>query len=208
MNYLTQQEYEKIADRILHSSYPNSYQMIINDSEKFGTIVNAVMTADWKYDESRVSEYQGNASLYGYRKQRVFWSINKIYSNKTKNKETVIEDIYEQRAINEIPESGTAFDIVEHNDEMEKLCASIEVSKVLSPQEKKYLKLLFLNNKSIDDIAEMFTIDKRALRNNINNGLKKLGAHNGYIRRLLEIQEGRRKYQRKNRKSRVQMQSQ
>lgn len=202
MNYLTQQEYEKIADRILHSSYPNSYQSIINDSEKFGTIVNAVMTADWKYDVERVSHYEGNASLYGYRKQRVFWAINKIYS--TKNKEIVLEDVHEQRIINEVPELSKNYD-VEHRDEMERLGENIDKSKVLSNQEKKYLKLIFLDNKSIDDIADMFSVDKAALRNNVKNGLKKLGIHNEYIRGLLEIQEGRRKYQRKNRKVRIKL---
>ncbi len=163
----------------------------MNDSEKFGTIVNAVMTADWKYDVERVSEYEGNASLYGYRKQRVCWAIKKM--NTMHSKAINLEEL----SINEMPEPEQE-NVSRNLEDVEYLEFKLNKSQLLSEKEKTYIRLLFVENKSLEDLVDMFKIDKRTLRYKLRNGLIKLGIHNEYIRRFFKSKESRRKNKRRD----------
>ncbi len=58
-NYLSLEEYELIAKKILNASFPKISGWIFKDNDKFGEIVSAVIQGDMHWD--------GRGSLVGYR---------------------------------------------------------------------------------------------------------------------------------------------
>lgn len=203
IQYLSQQEYEDIATKIIHENYPNCATDIMSDADKFGSVVNAVMTADWKYNPERVSKYKGNASIYGYRKQRVIWAIKKIYSQKKRIKEVNLMDVNDKKAIELIPDNNNTYEIAEFNDVQNYIYKRISESKVLTDKEKKYILLFFVKNLTLEEISKENEISRKALRSNIKNGLIKLGIYNGYLKGLGKGRRGRNESKKSTRTTRI-----
>jgi hypothetical protein len=166
---LEDSEYQLIAKKIIcNACTPQMAERIYNDPIKFGTVVNAVMMADW--------EYNGKGSIFGYRKQRAKWAIYKIISEMGSSHTHTFSEL----STNELHpiEGYLAYDIpdngVERNDYENFLRQRIE-SSILTENEKKVLVGKILENKTVNEMSSEFGIRGEAVRQTLKRGIRKIG---------------------------------
>jgi predicted DNA-binding protein YlxM (UPF0122 family) len=179
--YLSLKEYQNIAAKLLSASFPRVAGHIMQDNEKFGEVVSALMMADWNFD--------GRGSLYGYRKQRVHWTIMGLIKDKPNlSLNFNITDSLE--LVDTLPDKEQ-YDSVEYNDRKDFLRDKITNSKVLTEKEKTCISQYLTEDVELAKIADDLDIHKEAVKMSIRRGLSKLGLHNEYIERFERRQKRR-----------------
>ena len=170
--YLTDSEYQKIAKKLIFDNCNAEISHhICNDPTKFGVVVNAVMTADWKWD--------GRGNKYGYRKQRAKWAIYKIISDITKktdrpNIQTFSELLREDHEISSLNKKNFVDD-VDQKDYIEYVTNQIRNSKVLLDNEKTVLIGKFIQDKTVVELSEELEVRGESIRQTLNRAMVKIG---------------------------------
>ncbi len=164
--YLTLEEYETIAKKILNASFPKVSNWVTKDPDRFGQIVTALISADWQWD--------GRGTLVGYRKQRVSWCLKTLLS-KEKKKMMSIHHCFNDSVelLDTIPDE-IGPDLVEYADKIDVLLKKVKKSSVLTKREKSFIERYFTNI-SLDHICEDFGISKECVKSTIKRGLDKMG---------------------------------
>lgn len=182
---LTIADYQEIARKILNASFPRVCSDVMKHVDKFDEVVSAIMMADHKFD--------GRGDKYGYRKQRVIWTIKKLYGPQPKKtlslNHTGSNDVEMLEGVAAKPD----FDIVEFKDDISYLNERVTASKTLTEKEKFCILEYLVHDKSLAEIADHFDIQKKSVLCNVRNGLTKLGIFNGYSKRLRRRAKRRRK---------------
>lgn len=166
----TDAEYQIIAKKIIYNSCTATLaDRIYEDTSMFGTVVNAVMLADW--------EFNGKGNIYGYRKQRAQWAIYKIIQemgsmkgdHKTQQfSQFEHSDFYDKKQKDFVAE-------IEQKDYIEYIRERIETSDLLSENEKKVLIGKFLEDKTILEISEELEVRGEAVRQTLKRAMTKMG---------------------------------
>jgi predicted DNA-binding protein YlxM (UPF0122 family) len=183
MEYLSLDEYQNIAEKLLSASFPKLAAHIMSDNEKMGEVINALIKADWHYD--------GRGTIYGYRKQRVAWVISNFFNKKQDL--SLNYDITESMELSDTIPDKLHFDSVEYRDELENLRDKIANSKVLTGKEKICISRYLTEGVELADIATELDIHKEAVKLSVRRGLSKLGLHNEYNQRFRERRERRKR---------------
>lgn len=166
--YLTLEQYEVIARKILNKNYPKISNWITRDNDRFGDVVNAVMMADHQWDENR-------GTLVGYRKQRVVWCVRTMLHKEKKNRTISLNYAFNDSTelLDTIPDI-IGPDLVEYGDKLEVLRNKVEKSSVLTEREKLCIGQYF-SNVSLDTMCENLSISKECIKLTIRRGLGKMG---------------------------------
>jgi RNA polymerase sigma factor (sigma-70 family) len=189
MEFETLHTYRTIAQKAVRKLapkfYPSLAMEIINNDEAFGEIVNAIITADWKWDENRTGKETGKKkTLYSYRNQCVIWALKTYVTNKYKSNKSV--------AINRTRsnEDGSYDDQVEDtrnidpsdivmNMELEtnrqNLVNELFNSSILTDKQKEQIKLYYFHNQTLSEIGSKYGTTREAVRQNIKKGLRSIG---------------------------------
>lgn len=189
MEFETLHTYRTIAQKAVRKLapkfYPSLAMEIINNDEAFGEIVNAIITADWKWDENRTGKETGKKkTLYSYRNQCVIWALKTYVTNKYKSNKSV--------AINRTRsnDDGSYDDQVEDtrnidpsdivmNMELEtnrqNLVNELFNSSILTDKQKEQIKLYYFHNQTLSEIGSKYGTTREAVRQNIKKGLRSIG---------------------------------
>ncbi len=184
MEYLSLKEYRNIARKLLSKAFPKVATHIINDNDKFGEIVNALVLADQHFD--------GRGTLYGYRKQRVSWTISSIY-NKRPDDLSLNFNITDTMELVDTIADRPKFNMTDYEDRVENLRDRLVNSKVLTEKEKTCISQYFTENVELANIADNLGVHSEAVKMSIRRGLSKLGLYNEYTERFEERKERRRR---------------
>jgi predicted DNA-binding protein YlxM (UPF0122 family) len=183
MEYLSLKEYQTIAKKLLNASFPKLAYNIINDNEKLGEVIHALVLADQHFD--------GRGTLHGYRKQRVTWVISSIYSKQSDDLSLNFK-IGEKIELCDTIAHKAGFDETDYADRLENLGDKLTKSKVLTEKEKNCISQYFIESVELADIATNLDIHKEAVKMSIRRGLSKLGLYDEYSKRFEERKKRRR----------------
>lgn len=167
---LTDKEYQDIAKKILLKSCTGPIvNNILKDPIKFGTVVSAVMTADWKWD--------GRGTIHGYRKQYAMWTIYKLIKTlKTdkpnhKSKTKLLSEVHQSFTDN-IKCNRHPLNVVEDDDYLKNINKKIVASKVLTDMEKNIL-LDRVEGITVSDISRKYSVSYWVIKQAIDRiGIK------------------------------------
>jgi RNA polymerase sigma factor (sigma-70 family) len=159
---------------------------IISNDEAFGEIVNAIITADWKWDENRTGKDTGKKkTLYSYRNQCVIWALKTYITNKYK-KNTRSVSINRTRSNDDIAFDDQIEDsrdvdpseivmMMESESNRQKLVKDLFDSNILTDKQKEQIKLYYFHNQTLSEIGSKYGTTREAVRQNIKKGLKSIG---------------------------------
>jgi hypothetical protein len=189
MEFETLHTYRTIAQKAVRKLapkfYPSLAMEIINNDEAFGEIVNAIITADWKWDENRTGKETGKKkTLYSYRNQCVIWALKTYVTNKYKSNKSV--------AINRTRsnDDGSYDDQVEdtRNIDPSDIVMNMELetnrqdlvnelfnSSILTDKQKEQIKLYYFHDQTLSEIGSKYGTTREAVRQNIKKGLRSIG---------------------------------
>jgi RNA polymerase sigma factor (sigma-70 family) len=189
MEFQTLNTYRTIAQKAVRKLAPKFYPAlameIINNDEAFGEIVNAIITADWKWDENRTGKETGKKkTLYSYRNQCVIWALKTYITNKYKTNKSVSinrtrsnDDGSFDDQVEDIRNTDPA-DIVmnmELENNRQSLVNELFNSSILTEKQKEQIKLYYFHNQTLSEIGSKYGTTREAVRQNIKKGLKSIG---------------------------------
>lgn len=174
MEYVTQQEYERITKSLLMKNYKNQINTIFNDNDLFYYLVSEVMWADAKFN--------GMGTLYGYRKQRLQWAMGRVKRQIMKGKPVFLSELQtkddgREYVCKELACRDNTKD-VENRELLDKFVERVQNSVTLTENEKYILEQYFIHQTKVVDLCETLELKKGSIYRSIRRGLVKLGIRN------------------------------
>jgi len=155
---LTNEQYNKIVLTFVIKNYPNFASNIIENKLLVDELITELMLADMKWNNT------GN--IYGYRKQRLKWKLNKIYFNRKKD-HVSLDDV--ELSCNETQHINVTQQEIQENVRQ-------VMDEVLTEEEHDIISMYYFNPgyKKYTEIASQFNMKSGKLYNILKTAYKKM----------------------------------
>lgn len=182
--FLPLYDYILMAKKIISKLSSQYNKKLLNTDDVISYVANAIMMADWRWDNEYKSKEGRKKDLYSYRNQCAIWAIKTLVSKKKKKKKIYSLD----ETISSFDDRNN-FDFLEdekHKDPCDalcdketnnSLCDDIKVlleSDLLSDKQKQYIDLYYFKGLTLEKIGNKFGVTREAVRQNINKTIAKL----------------------------------
>jgi RNA polymerase sigma factor (sigma-70 family) len=163
---------------------------MLKDEDAVASVANAIMMADWRWDENYKNKQGTKKTKYSYRNQCAIWAIQTYLSKEYQNNKR-FKNIYsldhsfenEDCSIHGLIEDKkilTPEEIVaekEQKNNSEKLVKMILSLDCISDRQKDYIKLYYLDSKTFDFIGKKYEITREAVRQGLNKAISTIRSH-------------------------------
>jgi RNA polymerase sigma factor (sigma-70 family) len=170
-------------------SHPMSKKML-KDEDAISLVANAIMMADWRWDENYQSKQGTKKTKYSYRNQCAIWAIQ-TYLSKEYQKNKKYDKIYSLDYVSESEDSIahnlvedkknlTPYEIAIKNEKEDNTSGLVEIIlslDCLSDRQKDYLKLYFLESETFENIGKKYGITREAVRQGLNKAILTIRSH-------------------------------
>jgi RNA polymerase sigma factor (sigma-70 family) len=183
--YDTLSTYISLAKKTIAKFAPKFYknlthEMLSND-DAISDVANAIMTADWKYDNERTGKTTGQSKTrYSYRNQCAIWAIKTYVTNKYKktNKNNISYDPDMHSHINSYETNPLEIMIDEESEVIQKECIEkILSSNLLSDKQKEHINLYYFENMTLADIGKRYGVTREAIRQSLLKGINQIKSY-------------------------------
>lgn len=179
---------KKSISKFGNSIYNGLSKKMLKDEDAISSVANAIMMADWRWDENYQNQNNTKKTKYSYRNQCAIWAIqtyvSKIYSKQSKYAKNCYSldyqdeyhdiNIHEQIADNdsEYPENI----VIKHemDESTSDLIRNIFELNILTDRQKDYLRLYYLEGQTFEKIGKKYNITREAVRQGLNKAVSVL----------------------------------
>lgn len=177
---------KKAISKFANSMYSGLSTKMLKDEEAISSVANAIMMADWRWDDNYQNTKNTKKTKYSYRNQCAIWAIQtyitKNYKHQRKTKKKVFSLDFDQKD----DDTGSIYDKIQNlsseqpdiilmqQEEKENLQANLEClisSDILSDRQKDYIKLYYFENQTFEQIGKKYNITREAVRQGLNKAL-------------------------------------
>lgn len=155
---------------------------MLKSEDAISFVTNAIMMADWRWDENRLGSTGKKKTKYSYRNQCALWAIQTYVSkehkvsknNKSYSLDYSIEDGTDLHSISADDSCEPPDSIVMKIEERENLSSLINQLlslNTLSDRQKDYIKLYYFESQTFEQIGNKYGITREAVRQGLNKGL-------------------------------------
>lgn len=172
---------KKSISKFANKFYNGLAQKMLKDEDAISNIANAIMMADWRYDENYESKNGAKKSKYSYRNQCALWAIQ-THVTKTYKKKfngtvysldyTDDEDCCYGDGI--CSKSETPDDIAiknEKDQQISELINKLLELDCLSARQRDYIKLYYFEGYTFEQIGNKYSLTREAIRQSMNKAL-------------------------------------
>lgn len=155
---------------------------MLKDEDAVASIANAIMMADWRWDENRTGMNGAKKTKYSYRNQCALWAIQTYVSksHKHNNKSKVYsldysDDDTDFRGLSADRTSSRPDLIVmeqEEKDNIKDLVQQMLSLNSLSDRQKDYIRLYYFESQTFEQIGKKYGITREAVRQGLNKALE------------------------------------
>jgi RNA polymerase sigma factor (sigma-70 family) len=164
--------------------HPMSIKML-KDEDAISAVANALMMADWRWDENYQNNLGTKKTKYSYRNQCAIWAIQ-TYLSKEYQKNKKFDKVYSLDHVMEYDNGASAHNIVEDNknstpedialneeklENVQKLVNMILNLECLSDRQKDYIKLYYIESQTFESIGNKYGITREAVRQGLNKAM-------------------------------------
>lgn len=179
--------YVLLAKKAISKFGPKFYSglsaKMLKDEDAISGIANAIMMADWRWDDNRIGLNGAKKTKYSYRNQCALWAI-KTYVSK-EHKHSKKKKAYSLDYMSEDSDTGLHSlsadtkceqpdDILIKNEESQNLSSLINQLlslDSLSDKQKDYIKLYYFESYTFEEIGNKYGITREAVRQGLNKAL-------------------------------------
>jgi len=184
------QSYLKIAKKAIskfsNSIYSGLSKKMLSDEDAISDVANAIMMADWRWDENYQNTKGTKKTKYSYRNQCAIWAIQS-YATKYTKKLKKIKNVYSLNHHSDSSDNADMYnviadnraespDCVAENSEKEHVLKNLVQTLInndcLSDRQKDYIKLYYFENLTFDKIGKKYGITREAVRQGLNKALE------------------------------------
>ena len=156
---------------------------MLKDEDAISSVANAMMMADWRWDDTRLGLNGAKKTKYSYRNQCALWAIKTYVSKEHKHSKKT--KAYSLDYMSDDNDSGfhslsadtkcqQPDDIAIKTEESKNLTSLIEQLlslNSLSEKQKDYIKLYYFDSYTFDQIGKKYGITREAVRQGLNKAL-------------------------------------
>ncbi|MFM7795447.1 MAG: sigma-70 family RNA polymerase sigma factor [Candidatus Nitrosotenuis sp.] len=182
---LAKKSIAKFANRF----YQGLSTKMLKDEDAIASVANAIMMADWRWDENYQNEKGTKKTRYSYRNQCALWAIQTYVSKDQKrNKKLKKSKVYSLDFVlndDDSSESAKAFtqdfslltpdEILSKKEDKEQLSSLIESLlslDCLSSRQKDYIRLYYFESYTFEKIGKKYGITREAVRQGLNKAIE------------------------------------
>lgn len=172
---------KKSISKFANKFYNGLAQKMLKDEDAISNIANAIMMADWRYDENYESKNGATKTKYSYRNQCALWAIQTHVTKTYKKKfnSTVYSLDYADDddccyGDSLCSKSETPDNIVmksETDQHISDLINSLLELDCLSVRQRDYIKLYYFEGYTFEQIGKKYSLTREAIRQSMNKAL-------------------------------------
>jgi RNA polymerase sigma factor (sigma-70 family) len=175
---------KKAISKFANQFYNGLSSKMLKDEDAISSVANAIMMADWRWDENYTNDKGTKKNKYSYRNQCALWAIQTFVSKDTKLKKKrkvfsldhilgddesatsglFIEDVKSQSPLDIVVNKetkGTIQSIINNMFDLD----------YLSDRQKDYIKLYYFDGYTFDKIGKKYGITREAVRQGLNKAI-------------------------------------
>lgn len=180
---------KKSISKFSNQFYQGLATKMLKDEDAISSIANAIMMADWRWDNEYKNTKGTKKTKYSYRNQCALWAIQ-TYVSKNHKKNKKFKQVYSlDHVLESNDESTTAHSFVEdfktippedqiiqkeEKDKLTSLINNLLSLDCLTARQKDYIRLYYFESYTFDKIGKKYGITREAVRQGLNKTIQTL----------------------------------
>lgn len=177
---------KKSISKFSNQFYQGLANKMLKDEDAISSVANAIMMADWRWDQDYQNAKGTKKTRYSYRNQCALWAIQ-TYVSKNHNKNKKFKKVYSlDHVLESDADSSTPHSFVEDlktfspdeeiinkedKEQLDLLIDSLLSIECLTPRQKDYIKLYYFESYTFDKIGKKYGITREAVRQGLNKAI-------------------------------------
>lgn len=179
---------KKSISKFSNKFYQGLSTKMLKDEDAISSVANAIMMADWRWDEDYKNSKGTKKTRYSYRNQCALWAIQTYLSKdnkknkKFKNKKAysldyIISDSDSDsvQSLTEDSSAKTPEEILiakENKEQLSLLIDNLLSLDCLTPRQKDYIRLYYFESYTFEKIGQKYGITREAVRQGLNKAIE------------------------------------
>lgn len=183
---------KKAISKFANQIYNGLATKMLKDEDAISSIANAIMMADWRWDENYQNDKQTKKTRYSYRNQCALWAIQ-TYATKD-SKKSKKYNVYSLDCNINDDENSSGYnytkdekilnpeELLIKNEEqtiLKNLINQMLDCELLTNRQRDYIKLYYFESYTFDKIGKKYGITREAVRQGLNKALEIIRGLNG-----------------------------
>lgn len=181
---------KKAISKFANNFYNGLAIRMLKDEDAIASVANALMMADWRWDDNYKNDKGTKKTKYSYRNQCALWAIQTYISKDSKHKKKT-KKIY-SLDFNLDNDDGTNLSSItsdisdlspedlaiqkESKEELSDLVQQLLSLDCISPRQKEYIKLYYFESYTFEKIGKKYGITREAVRQGLNKAIENIKA--------------------------------
>lgn len=177
---------KKSISKFSNQFYSGLSSRMLKDEDAIASVANAIMMADWRWDENYQNQRGTKKTRYSYRNQCALWAIQTYVSKDHKKNKRFKKKVYsldhvldneESSSVQSLTEDSKACspeDIlikIENEQELKSLIDNLLSLDCLSARQKDYIRLYYFESYTFEKIGQKYGITREAVRQGLNKAI-------------------------------------
>jgi len=179
---------KKSISKFANKFYNGLATKMLKDEDAISSVANALMMADWRWDDNYKNDRGTKKTKYSYRNQCALWAIQTYISkNKSTNNCKVYSLDYTMDNNNDDgsnlsgitcdPSSVSPDEIAinkESKQELSNLVEQLLSLECISARQKEYIRLYYFESYTFEKIGKKYGITREAVRQGLNKAIESI----------------------------------
>ena len=178
---------KKAISKFANQFYQGLASKMLKDEDAISSIANAIMMADWRWDQDYNNSKGTKKTKYSYRNQCSLWAIQ-TYVSKNQKKNKKFKQVYSlDHILESSDESATPHSFIqddksftpdeqvilkEDKEQLTTLIDNLLSVDCLTARQKDYIRLYYFESYTFDKIGKKYGITREAVRQGLNKAIQ------------------------------------
>lgn len=180
---------KKAISKFANSFYNGLSVKMLKDEDAISAVANAIMMADWRWDDNYKNDKGTKKTKYSYRNQCALWAIQTYISKDSKHKKKhkkvysldfTVDDNDEGTNLSSITSDLSELspeDLAiqkESKQQLLDLISQLLSLDCISPRQKEYIRLYYFESYTFEKIGQKYGITREAVRQGLNKAIQNI----------------------------------
>jgi RNA polymerase sigma factor (sigma-70 family) len=180
---------KKAISKFANSFYNGLSIKMLKDEDAISAVANAIMMADWRWDEDYKNDKGTKKTKYSYRNQCSLWAIQTYVSKDSKHKKKH-KKVYSLDFNIDSEDDGNNLSSItsdlsglspedlaiekESKQQLSDLINQLLSLDCISPRQKEYIRLYYFESYTFEKIGKKYGITREAVRQGLNKAIQNI----------------------------------
>ena len=180
---------KKSISKFANKFYNGLASKMLKDEDAISSVANAIMMADWRFNENREGSQGIKKTKYSYRNQCAIWAIQSYVTKSHKHNHKLEHSIYSLDHMLDSIEEGSLHHCIkdnktespeticikkEDNNQLANIISDLMNCESLTDKQKEYIKLYYFDDHTFEQIGNKYGVTREAVRQSVNKALVSL----------------------------------